>query len=193
VRLEKAAEMMETNPYDLILAAVERRVFLFGMVNTLLQPDDDDPHDDEFLNFCLLVNPAELFINGFVTLQTLLASVGADPTIVRIRQASDEVRIDLDDIFLLRCEIDEILLSELPPDPKPIPHISLSPNQKTNTNNLNIIGALLELMTGTKGSPFANNTAIIEKILINYDDKPGLSKRNLEEKFAASKKSLLPG
>jgi len=61
---------------------------------------------------------------------------------------------------------------------------------------LNIIGAMLDLMLEASSpgrqrySSFASQTALIEQILAHHEGKTGLSKRTLEDKFAAAKRSL---
>jgi hypothetical protein len=73
--------------------------------------------------------------------------------------------------------------------------INTSLTQKEKTTYLNIIGGLLELMlgetpAGNKQSVFKDNTAIINALLAHHDGKQGISKRTLESKFAAAKRSL---
>ena len=54
---------------------------------------------------------------------------------------------------------------------------------------LTIIGVLLELIQSHK--PGRNSeSAVIKEMLQNYDEKPGISKRNLEQKFAEAKRVL---
>jgi len=60
---------------------------------------------------------------------------------------------------------------------------------------LKVIGALLELILGhsPSGKPhsvFDSQTAIVDSILAHRIDEPGLSKRTLDEKFAAANRSL---
>lgn len=54
---------------------------------------------------------------------------------------------------------------------------------------LNIIGALVELIQTPKGGR-DSDASVIRELIDNYGDKNGLSKRNLEEKFADAKRSL---
>ncbi len=70
-----------------------------------------------------------------------------------------------------------------------------APGEKAETTFLNIIGGLLGLMLGEtpSGKPqsvFANQSAIISALLAHYGDKPGISDRTLEGKFAAANRSL---
>lgn len=70
---------------------------------------------------------------------------------------------------------------------------ALGPRQETTY--LNIIGGLIELMLGesprgNKLSAYQNTAAIIEALLIRYEKAPGMSKRNLETKFANAKNSI---
>lgn len=55
---------------------------------------------------------------------------------------------------------------------------------------LNIIGVLLELIQTPK-TERDSEAKVIKEMVDNYPDKQGISKRTLEEKFAAAKKSLL--
>lgn len=70
---------------------------------------------------------------------------------------------------------------------------ALGPRQETTY--LNIIGGLIELMlgespAGNKLSAYQNAAAIIDALLIRYEKAPGMSKRNLETKFANAKNSV---
>ncbi len=72
---------------------------------------------------------------------------------------------------------------------------SQHPQQKERTSYLNIIGGLLEIMlgkspSGVAHSVFDGQSAIIDSLVVHFPDKPGLSKRNLEAKFAEGKRSL---
>lgn len=60
---------------------------------------------------------------------------------------------------------------------------------KERTNHLNVIGVLLELLRSPRPGR-DTEAAIIKEMLENYPDKAGISKRNLETKFAEAKKSL---
>ncbi|MBD3816557.1 MAG: protein kinase [Halothiobacillus sp.] len=70
-----------------------------------------------------------------------------------------------------------------------------APGERAETTYLNIIGGLLGLMLGKTpaGKPqsvYENQAAIIEALLAHNDRKLGISKRTLEEKFAAANRSL---
>jgi hypothetical protein len=43
---------------------------------------------------------------------------------------------------------------------------------------------------GKPHSVFDNQTSIIDALLAHYDQKPGISSRTLDDKFAAAKRSL---
>lgn len=67
--------------------------------------------------------------------------------------------------------------------------------EKQKNAYLNIIGALLGLLLGSSSSgvpysQFQNQQAVIDGIHANYGDAPGLSLRNLQEKFAQAKRML---
>lgn len=70
-----------------------------------------------------------------------------------------------------------------------------TPGERSETTYLNIIGGLLGLMlskspAGNPHSVFENQAAIISALLAYHENKPGISARTLEEKFAAAKRSL---
>ncbi|QYN03673.1 hypothetical protein K1T36_11145 [Pseudomonas protegens] len=60
---------------------------------------------------------------------------------------------------------------------------------------LNVIGALINTMLGSsesgrRHSIFDSQASIVDSITAHYGDVPGLSKRSLDEKFAAGRRSL---
>ncbi|MBD2812265.1 protein kinase [Xenorhabdus sp. Vera] len=68
-------------------------------------------------------------------------------------------------------------------------------NSRSETTYLNIIGGLLDIMLGTspsgqKLSIYENQSKVISALLAYHEDKPGISARTLEQKFAEAKKSL---
>lgn len=64
-----------------------------------------------------------------------------------------------------------------------------APSQRTETTYLNIIGVMLELIQSPR--PGRNsNASIIDEMISNYGEKPGISKSTLENKFAEAKRSL---
>lgn len=60
---------------------------------------------------------------------------------------------------------------------------------RERTSYLNIIGALLVLVMNPRPGRSCQND-VIDELLVNYADKPGISKSNLEDKFASANKSL---
>ena len=71
---------------------------------------------------------------------------------------------------------------------------NLETNAKSLANRekvtlLNIIGVMLELMKSLKLGR-NSDAAVIKEMIENYPEKQGISKRTLEEKFAAANKSL---
>lgn len=71
-----------------------------------------------------------------------------------------------------------------------------TPSERSETTYLNIIGGLLELLLGESpsGKPYSSfetQDAIIEAMLAYNEDKQGISKRTLQEKFAAAKRNLV--
>lgn len=61
---------------------------------------------------------------------------------------------------------------------------------RSETTYLNIIGAMLELLKSPRVGR-ENDVAIIEEIVNNYSDKPGISSRTLQDKFALAKRTLI--
>lgn len=66
---------------------------------------------------------------------------------------------------------------------------------RSEASYLCVIGALLETLLGfsPSGSPnsvFKTQASVVDSITAHYEDIPGLSKRSLDEKFAAARRSL---
>jgi len=69
------------------------------------------------------------------------------------------------------------------------------PAERAEATYLNIIGALLDLMLtkspgGQAHSVFSSQSAVIETLLSYYGEKPGISTRTLQDKFAQAKRNL---
>jgi len=68
------------------------------------------------------------------------------------------------------------------------------PGPRSETTYLNIIGAMLAVMlnknSAKANSVFENQSAVISNIVAHYGAKPGISQRNLEDKFSEAKRSL---
>ena len=60
---------------------------------------------------------------------------------------------------------------------------------KERNSLLNIIGALVELIQNPRNGR-NSQSAVIDELVENFSDAPGVSKRNLEKKFADAKRSL---
>ncbi|QBZ92869.1 protein kinase [Pseudomonas viciae] len=68
-------------------------------------------------------------------------------------------------------------------------------SDQSKASFLNVIGALVNTMlssseAGRRHSIFDNQAAIVDSITAHYSGVPGLSKRSLDEKFAAGRRSL---
>lgn len=122
-----------------------------------------------------------------VSLGTFLALKADRDTIQRelniLRQSHQEFLRDLESIGLERDELKTLV--------KTHNHIS----DRSEITYLNIIGVLVNLLLGHSpaGKPlsvFKNQAAIVDAVLARYRDAPGLSKRTLDEKFAAANRSL---
>ncbi|MGP5328212.1 hypothetical protein [Pseudomonas helleri] len=74
-----------------------------------------------------------------------------------------------------------------------VAHETLS--ERSEVTFLNIIGALLNLFLGESPagnslSVFKSQSAIVDAVITRYSEVPGLSKRTLDEKFAAANRSF---
>lgn len=103
----------------------------------------------------------------------------------RLQKAADEHR-------KLRAERDDLVTAneKLADQLKPSKDVGL----RAETTYLNIIGAMVALFlmktpSGKPHSVFSSQSSLIDQLLANFK-KPGITQRTLEEKFAASKKSL---
>ncbi|PUB37143.1 hypothetical protein C8K58_1273 [Pseudomonas sp. GV047] len=68
-------------------------------------------------------------------------------------------------------------------------------SERSEITYQNIIGALVNLLldhspAGKPLSVFKNQAAIVDAVIARHQDVPGLSKRTLDEKFAAANRSL---
>jgi len=68
-------------------------------------------------------------------------------------------------------------------------------SDRSETAYLNIIGAMVSLFlanspAGNPHSVFRTQAAIVDALTANFKDLPGVSKRTLDEKFAAAKRSI---
>jgi FtsZ-binding cell division protein ZapB len=104
----------------------------------------------------------------------------------RLEKAADEYR-------KLRAERDDLIaerdaLAQQIKDPQ-------DPGPRAQTTYLNIIGAMVAVVLGKSpagkaNSVFNSQSAVIDQVLAHYEGKQGISRRNLEEKFAEGKRSL---
>lgn len=122
-----------------------------------------------------------------VSLGTFLALKADRDTILRelntLQQYHQDFLRDLQAIGLERDELKALV--------KTHGHVS----ERSEITYQNIIGVLVNLLLGHSpaGKPlsvFKNQAAIVDAVLARYRDVPGLSKRTLDEKFAAANRSL---
>lgn len=103
------------------------------------------------------------------------------------RKISAELQQALDRIAELEAEVMQLQESAKK---------STKPSLRAEATDLNIIGGLLDLIlnkasTGKHFSGYANQTAVILELLDRYEDqKPGIKKRTLEDRFSRANKSL---
>lgn len=101
----------------------------------------------------------------------------------KIQQHYQDVLLDLHAIGLERNDLKAVVKM----------HGQLS--ERSELTYLNIIGVLLNLFLGSSpaGNPlsvFKSQAAIVDAVIARYEEIPGLSKRTLDEKFAAANRSL---
>ncbi|VVN56815.1 hypothetical protein PS687_02465 [Pseudomonas fluorescens] len=122
-----------------------------------------------------------------VSLGTFLSLKADRDTILRelntLQQHHQDFLKDLQAIGLERDELNALI--------KTHGHVS----ERSEITYQNIIGVLVNLLLGHSpaGKPlsvFKNQAAIVDAVLARYRDVPGLSKRTLDEKFAAANRSL---
>jgi hypothetical protein len=70
-----------------------------------------------------------------------------------------------------------------------------TPSNRSELVYLHIVGALLKLLLGhsPSGKPhsvFRSQSAIVSALTAHHENVPGITKRTLDEKFAAAKRSL---
>lgn len=70
-----------------------------------------------------------------------------------------------------------------------------APGQRAETTYLNIIGSMVEAILGKSSagranSVFTSQSALIDYLIAHHEGKPGISRRNLEDKFAEGKRRL---
>lgn len=136
--------------------------------------------------------PAFLFESGSnahekVSLGTFLALQAERDTLLRemdtVRHYNRDMLVDLQAIGLERDDLEKMVKT----------HGQLS--ERSEITYQNIIGVLVDLFldhspAGKPLSVFKNQAAIVDAIVARHKDVPGLSKRTLDEKFAAAKRSL---
>lgn len=123
--------------------------------------------------------------------------LGKDSAIVALRDVADGVRAVLNtdrervgtDIQLLRKIASQTTVSQQGGTTVAAER-PLTPRERDGL--LNIIGGLLELLQDQRPTraDTTNQTKIIEALVAAYNDKGGISQRNLEAKFAEAKRGL---
>lgn len=104
----------------------------------------------------------------------------------RLDKAAEEYR-------KLRAERDGLLAQKSQPTDQSSPPKPLA--ARAETSYLNIIGAMAELFlaktpSGKPHSVFTSRGAVIDALVASYGNRDGISKRGLEDKFAAGRRSL---
>ena len=89
-----------------------------------------------------------------------------------------------DSVLVVRTAALQVLAE---PEKEPISDKPLSARERVTL--LTIVGVMLELIQSHKPGR-DSEAAVIKEMLQNYEEKPGISKRNLEQKFAEAKRVL---
>lgn len=122
-----------------------------------------------------------------VSIGTFLALQADRDTLLReldkLQHHLQDILVDLQAIGLERDDLKSMVKT----------HGQLS--ERSELTYQNIIGALLQLFldqspAGKPLSVFKNQAAIVDAVIARHKDIPGLSKRTLDEKFAAANRSL---
>ncbi|WP_321143181.1 protein kinase [Pseudomonas extremaustralis] len=125
--------------------------------------------------------PEKISLGAFLSLQadrdTLMRELNT------LQHHLQEVLVDLQAIGLERDDLKAMVKT----------HGQLS--ERSELTYQNIIGVLVNLFldhspAGKPLSVFKNQAAIVDAIIARHQDVPGLSKRTLDEKFAAANRSL---
>ena len=144
----------------------------------------------------------EAFEEEYLSDEDMLVAKVADIVAAeRHRRQTGELKVSSSDIeeqallLFLRQKI-VTLETELTPNKAASPAAPIT--EKQRGAYLNIVGALLGLLLGSSpsGQPyskFQSQQAIIDAIHANFGEAPGLSQRNLADKFAAGKRTLQAG
>jgi hypothetical protein len=112
----------------------------------------------------------------------------ADRDALQVRLKATEARLqDLMD-ELVAAGLERESLRELAENKKDM-------SEQSKASFLNVIGALVNIMLGSseagrRHSIFDSQASIVDSITAHYGEVPGLSKRSLDEKFAAGRRSL---
>ncbi|KPB13074.1 Uncharacterized protein AC518_5236 [Pseudomonas syringae pv. syringae] len=122
-----------------------------------------------------------------VSLGTFLALQADRDTLLRelntLQHHLQDISVDLQAIGLERDDLKAMVKT----------HGQLS--ERSEITYQNIIGVLVNLFldhspSGKPLSVFKNQAAIVDAVIARHQDVPGLSKRTLDEKFAAANRSL---
>jgi hypothetical protein len=126
-------------------------------------------------------------VNGDVRLGTFLALQADRDTLLReLNTLQHHLQDILQDLQTIGVERDDL---------KAMIETTGQLSDRSELTYQNIIGALLNLFldhspAGKPLSAFKNQAAIVDAVIARYQDVPGLSKRTLDEKFAAANRSL---
>ena len=142
----------------------------------------------------------EVFEQEYIDTETVLAHRIADLVAAERHRHAQPVRIAPEDVLpeqaeliFLRHRLAELEAEQVTAKPAHTRHAPIT--EKQRGAYLNIIGALVGLLLGQSagGKPysvFTSQAAIIDAIHGTFGEAPGLSQRNLVDKFAEGKRAL---
>jgi len=218
IRLEKAAAMLETDLDTLLLASVEGRIRLYGFFGRFVdaykfggswrvgeeEPIEVNDDDDAFTFVPVGINEAiDLFREGFFQ-----ANILSEPDVNGHYWEVDDVswadgtnpkpdlKIAMDHIFMKRADVEKIKSEGKTPDAESVPEQKRHKvGGRAESTYLNIIGGLLSLALGQKdnGDPlssYSSQAEIIADLVDRFPTANGISKSNLESKFAEAKRAI---
>lgn len=111
--------------------------------------------------------------------------------LVSDRGEGKNIKISLKDLYVCSTDLLKVEkeLGSIYPAKEKLKKTELDP--RSERTYLNIIGALLEVVTGTfKDENFSSETQLREFIAEKFDDLRGVAPRTLADKFALAKKAL---
>lgn len=141
-------------------------------------------HPDQRPSFLFRTSAADQKTIHYSTYLTLQAD--RDALQVQLKATEDKLQALIDELKSAGLERENLRL---------LAESEQQLGDHSKASYLNVIGALVEIMlsssgTGRRHSIFDNQASIVDSITAHYEGVRGLSKRSLDEKFAAGRRSL---